>query len=129
MRYLTSLFSISWFIVIFFIVARYNRHIKTIQKKNIGKGDKRSPVVEQYYKEHPDKDFKNNQNIPINYKSNIQQLKTEYESSNDWLNNQMKEERIKKIMISDMFALKNEHQEDCDAHRIRLEHIKKHGME
>ena len=41
----------------------------------------------------------------------------------DWLARQLREERIAKSRMSDMFELKREHADNCEAHEIKSAHM------
>ena len=93
----------------------------------------RSPKVQEYYAKHPDKapkDVKPQMSEQVHQKPPVKQ---EPESSynedksfrkledrdNDWLAQQLAEERRSLIRISDMLDLKLSHEADCEAKTVR----------
>ena len=82
------------------------------EDKKENKTYERSPAVQQYYNMHPQKDPARQNGK----RKNIQTLSCIMEDrENDWLARQLKDEQRSKVIVSQMFSLKQEHHKNCDA--------------
>lgn len=112
--------------------------IKRAQKNSKNRGSINKPPTKQ---QMPDRSINNTtikRNIPVN---NIQKpvavpkpthrisarLDNSLEDRNsDWLSQQKQEEKVSMFNMSEMFGLKINHMNNCDAEALRREHIKVH---
>ena len=92
------------------IISKVSSTAKNRKKEN--KTYERSPAVQQYYNMHPQKDPARQNGK----RKNIQTLSCIMEDrENDWLARQLKDEQRSKVIVSQMFSLKQEHHKNCDA--------------
>ena len=49
------------------------------------------------------------------------------DNRDDWLSQQLREEKQSKILMYEMFNLADEHHENCDVEKLKQEHLKQHG--
>ena len=128
-----DLFGVMVVLIVVLNIITMNKSMKK-KKDTTNPGQyERSPAVQEYYKKHPEKAAKDIKPVMSEQVYQKPPVKREQESSynedksfrkledrdNDWLAQQLAEERRSLIHISDMLDLKLSHEADCDAKMVK----------
>ena len=125
-----------YFVVMIFIIVRALNKKPANQKDSVNRNQviQRSAAIEQYYKQHPDKDPRKQNVIQKvqNFQEHVDNISvvpnnalklSEFEDrNNDWLANQIRFERRYNPIADEMIDLKLSHIRDCDAEHVKIRH-------